>query len=119
MFLFFTHCLCFCPVSFIVTHGNLSPKYRLQEYNVKDETNYFFLRSLCRSKRTSQKSSPVDHPSLFHWPHANANLVPGKVTGTNCLNYQDLSESHWGGLIFLEKWGFAFKEDKSNGNSVC
>lgn len=127
-------CTCFCflhvslhvaflfiqyPLLLSIAMSVLCVIYR-NTNNMQEKINCFFFMSLYWSKRTIPKSFSIDLPSHLHWPEANTKLVSGKVPGTisNCVNYQNVSKSHLGGLDFSEKWDFAFKEEKYNGNSV-
>lgn len=109
-------CLCLCPMSFIVTYEHHTPWCHRQQDNVQEKRKYFFLISLCRSKRNFQRHSPVRPPLTL-------SLIIGKF-------YTSLWQSHWDqhkllqlwgfmqvslrrveGLKSPGKWGFAFKEE--------
>ena len=123
-------CPCLCPMSFIVTYEHHTPWCHRQQVNMQEKREYFFHVSLCRSKRTFQRHSPVRSTLTLSW-------IIGKC-------YISLWQSHWDHHKFLQlwgfmqdslrrveglnspgKWGFAFKEesvmatvsDKSTNNS--
>ena len=55
-------CPCACPMSFVVTYEHHNPWCHRQQDNMQENREYFFLISLCGSKRTFQRHSPVRLP---------------------------------------------------------